>query len=151
MKAWLSYCVFTDSIMIEGLRTSFIPEGETYTRYLNCPLVSSEWPILPLFHFRIDQLLSSLAGMTAAEHFPIRLSQPASWLTGWSVCRVESPTSCSSSYTRHLEQEQLSKGCVLLSKAENVRDVAVLCFILTEGCRYIGFSKNSTFTHGSQH
>lgn len=34
MKVGLSYCVFFDSIMIDGLRTSFVLEGEKCTLYI---------------------------------------------------------------------------------------------------------------------
>lgn len=73
MKVRLSYCVFTGSAMIEGLRTSFILGGwgggvrRTLSPVSACKLR----PVRPLFRVRVEQLLSAPASMTAAERFPI--------------------------------------------------------------------------------
>lgn len=97
MKVWLSYCEFTDSIMIEGLRTSFILVGDKYTLYTITwvSVCKLRLTCSTSFPFENRAVVKWFSQHDCGWALPFRtVSQPANWLTGCSVCRVESPASC---------------------------------------------------------
>lgn len=91
MKVWLSYCVFTGSVMIEGLRTSFILGGEKCTISSVCLEAQTCSSSFPCENRAVVKRFSQHDRSWALPYRTV--SQPASWLTGCSVCRLEWPAS----------------------------------------------------------